>query len=75
MDKFLKLIAELMETEMELTPETEYRKMEEWDSLTVISFLAMVDVEYDKTLRVADVRDTHTLQDLYDVVQKAAAHA
>ncbi len=71
MERFLELIDEIIEDDVELKPETEYRKLENWDSLMSISFLAMVNVEYGKTLRMADVKNTVTLADLYDVVMKA----
>ena len=73
MERFLSLIDEIIEEDVELAPETEYRKLESWDSLMAISFLAMVNVEYGKTLRMADVKNTETLADLYEVVQKAKA--
>ena len=73
MEHFLKMAADLLETDQELSPDMEYRSFENWDSLTVISFLAMVDVEYNKKLRVDDVKETRTFRELYDVIQKAAA--
>ena len=66
----MELVADLLETKQKLSPEMEYRSFESWDSLTVISFLAMVDVEYNKKMRMADVKDTKTFQELYDAVQQ-----
>ena len=50
------------------TAETKYRELDEWSSLIALSILAMVDEEYDVQLKGEEMRGTHTIQELYDLV-------
>ena len=68
MDKFLENMIDLLDTETEILPETHLDAIEEWDSLSIVSFLAMVDVEYGKTMRAAQFKDAQTIGDLYRLV-------
>lgn len=61
--------AEFDETPAEaFTPETEYKTLEEWNSLTALSIIAMVDDNYGKTITGANLRENATLQDLFNYV-------
>jgi len=51
------------------TPETKFHELEEWSSLTALSIIAMVDEEYDITLKGDDVRNAITIEDLFEVVK------
>lgn len=51
------------------TPQTAFRDLEEWSSLTALSVIAMVDEEYDVTLRGDDIRNAVTIEDLYNTVK------
>ena len=55
--------------EGELTPETIFSELDEWSSLTALSVIAMVDEEYEVTLKGADIRNARTVQDLFNSVQ------
>lgn len=50
------------------TPETKFRELDEWSSLTALSILAMVDEEYDVQLKADEMRKTNTIQELFDLV-------
>lgn len=52
----------------EITPTTEFKSLEEWSSLTALSVIAMVDEEYDVTLKGDDIREAVTVEDLYNKV-------
>ena len=54
------------------TPETIFRELDEWSSLTALSILAMIDEEYDIQLSPAEMRTTTTIQALFDLVQSKA---
>lgn len=49
-------------------PETKFRELDEWSSLTSLSILAMVDEEYDVQLKADEMRKTNTIQELFDLV-------
>ena len=41
-----------------LTPETEFKQLDDWNSLVALSVIAMVDEEYDVTLKGNDITGT-----------------
>ena len=51
------------------TPETRFRDIEDWSSLIGLSIIAMVDEEYDVTLKGDDIKTSITIQDIFDKVQ------
>ena len=51
------------------TAETRFRDIEEWSSLIGLSVIAMVDEEYDVTLKGDDIRNANTIEDLYNTVK------
>lgn len=53
----------------EIKAETKFRELEEWSSLNALSIIAMVDEEYDVTLKGDDIRNSETIEDLFNVVK------
>jgi len=53
----------------ELTPDTEFKALDEWSSLTALSIVAMVDEEYDITIKGDDIRNSKTIEDLFNAVK------
>mgnify|MGYP004442799131 FL=1 len=53
----------------EVTPETPHHEMEEWSSMIALSVMAMIDEEYDVKLKAKEMRNSQTVQELYDIVQ------
>ena len=51
------------------TAETIFRDLEEWSSLIALSGIAMVDEEYDVTLKGDDIRNANTINDLFNAVK------
>lgn len=54
------------------TPETNFKELEEWSSLIALSVIAMVDEEYDVTLKGDDIRKSNTIEDLFNAVKAKA---
>jgi len=54
----------------EFTPETEFRALDEWSSLTALSIIAMVDEEYGVSIASAAFKNAKTIQDLFDQINK-----
>lgn len=50
------------------TPETKFRELKEWSSLIALSVMAMIDDEYDVQLTANEMRETQTIQDLFNIV-------
>lgn len=51
------------------TKDTVFKDLEEWDSLTALSVIAMVDDEYDKMISGAHIRAANTIEDLFNLAQ------
>ena len=54
----------------EFTAETVYKELAEWSSLVALSIIAMIDEEYDVTLKGDDIRNTSTIGDLFYLVNE-----
>ena len=52
-----------------LTPETDFKQVDGWNSLVALSVIAMIDEEYDVTLKGNDITGAKTIEDLYNTVQ------
>lgn len=50
------------------TAETKFRELDEWSSLLALSIMAMIDEEYDVSLKADEMRQTKTIQELFDLV-------
>ena len=56
----------------EIKAETVFRELDEWSSLIALSVIAMVDEEYDITLKGDDIRNSKTVEDLFNIVKAKA---
>ena len=56
----------------EIKAETEFRELDEWSSLIALSVIAMVDEEYDVTIKGDDIRNSSTIEDLFNIVKSKA---
>jgi acyl carrier protein len=52
-----------------ITTETIFRDLGEWDSLTALSLIAMVDEEYSLKLTGEDIKSSITLQDIFEKIK------
>lgn len=52
-----------------LSATTEFKQLDEWSSLIALSVIAMVDEEYDVTLKGDDIRGSKTIEDLFNLVK------
>lgn len=57
-----------------LAGETVFRSLEQWDSLAVLTVIAMVDGEYDVRLKAKELKQVETLAALHALIaaKKAA---
>ena len=66
---FLENMVELMDTEDELTMDTNLLDIEEWDSLSFVSFIAFANAQAGKKLTLDMVRSAKTVSDLYHLIE------
>lgn len=60
---------EFEDTSKELfTPETEFKNLDEYDSLIALSLISMVDEKMGKRITGADLRACKTIKDLFNFV-------
>ena len=53
----------------EFVASTKFRELDEWSSLIALSIIAMVDEEYDVTLKGDDMRQAETIEELFNIVK------
>lgn len=64
-----KFAGEFYETDAaEFTADCEFKALEEWESLTALTIIAMIDRDYAVTVTGADIRAAETIEDLYNRV-------
>ena len=67
--EFIEKFADCIEVENvdALSPETQFRDLDEWSSLSVILTIAFMDEEFDKQVSNVAIKEANTIQDLYDL--------
>lgn len=53
----------------DLNAKTEFKTLEEWSSMMALSIIAMVDEEYDVRIKGEDIRQSLTIEDLFNIVK------
>lgn len=51
------------------TPETVFHDLDEWSSLVGLSLIAMIDDEYDVTIKGDELRAAKTISDVFELVK------
>ena len=68
MEDFLTLIAEILEEEsVELSDELQ--SFEAWDSLTILSIIAICDEEYNAALSAEEIENSDTILGLRELIE------
>ena len=70
LDEFVELFAEQFDDTdaSEIKAETVFHDLDEWSSLIGLSVIAMVDEEFEVALKGDDVKNSVTVEDLYNKV-------
>ena len=70
-DKFIELLKEAFENEdLEIKMIDKFRDYDEWDSLTLLTVIAMIDEEYDIVIEGDAFDKLQTVEDLYKEILK-----
>ncbi len=68
--EFIEKFAEAIDVEAsELTADTEFRNLEEWDSVAYISVIAMMDEEYDIQIEMPVFKTLKTLGAIAEYIE------
>lgn len=69
-EKKLELLADVLDVEVEdLEPAKKLEEFEEWDSVAVLSYIAMIDEEFGREIKGAEIRAFITVQDALDAMK------
>ena len=71
MEEFIENFYEILEdtNKEELNTNTDYKSLDEWDSMTSLLLVAMVDEKYGKQIIGIDIKECLTLENLYARIQ------
>lgn len=71
MNEFIENILDQFDERPEevVTPETNHHQIDGWSSIIALSVMAMIDEEYDVQIKANEMRDSKSIQELYDIVQ------
>lgn len=53
----------------EFNAETCFSELEEWNSFLALAIMAMIKSEYDVAVTAQEMRDSKTIQDLFNIVK------
>ncbi len=56
----------------EIKADTVFKELDEWSSLIALSVISMVDEEYEVTLKGEDIRNSKTVEELFNTVKAKA---
>ena len=70
MDKpeFYQRLAEILDVE-EVKPENAMKDFDGWDSLAILSVLAMADAKYGVSIQATEIRSVVTVEDLARLIE------
>ena len=51
-----------------LSPETKFRELDEWSSLSALGVIALADEEFDVELSGAEMRQANTIKELFNLI-------
>ena len=69
-EKFISLFKETLEdNDLEVSMDTKFRELDNWDSLTFLSVLAMIDEEYDVIIEGNDFQKLETIADVINEIK------
>ena len=73
-EKFIENFAEQFDDTdaSEIKADTVFKELDEWTSLIALSVIAMVDEEYEVTIKGDDIRNSETVEDLFNAVKAKA---
>ena len=75
LNEFIEKFCEELEIEnaSEINAETEFHMLDEWSSLAALTVIALIDENFDVQLNGNDIRQSETIQDLYDLIKSKLA--
>jgi acyl carrier protein len=71
-----KFAVQFEETEAsEFKADTEFKNLIDWSSMIALSVIAMIDEEYNVTIKGEDIRKSKTIEDLFNIIKEQKSKA
>ena len=67
LEKFIKNLTEIIDTEEKLTLETKLADVEDWDSLSLVGFLSFCNSKLGLSITPDEVKAAQTVADLFKI--------
>lgn len=69
-DSFIENFKEILDDpdQENISTKTVFKELDEWDSLTNLSLLTMIDSEFNVKLNADDIRNSNTIMDLVNLI-------
>ncbi|NLI35976.1 MAG: acyl carrier protein [Bacteroidales bacterium] len=69
--KFIKNFADQFDDTdaAEIKEDTNFKELDEWSSLIVLSIIALVKTQYGKTISGKEIRSCETVKDLFNLIE------
>ena len=64
-EEFIKKLADIMDTEADLNLSTKLADVEDWDSLSMVSFFSFCESKLGKKLLPEQIKSAQTVEDLF----------
>ena len=69
-EKKIELLEDMLDLESgTLKPDTALKDLEEWDSIALISFIALVDDEFDRVVKGTVIKQQKTVADIIALME------
>ncbi|MCK9471824.1 MAG: acyl carrier protein [Bacilli bacterium] len=66
----IELLEEMMDLDPHsLTKDTVLAKLDEWDSITILSFIVLLDEEFNKSVKAPEIRSLVTIADALNMME------
>lgn len=74
-NQFIEKFAEIFDdtNAATLSPETKFRELDEWSSLTALGVIALADEEFDVELSGSEMRKANTIKELFELIVAKAS--
>ena len=64
-EEFVKKLADIMDTDAEINLSTKLADVEDWDSLSMVSFFSFCDSKLGRRLAPEQIKSAQTVEDLF----------
>ncbi|MBQ3450671.1 MAG: hypothetical protein IJG32_00180 [Selenomonadaceae bacterium] len=68
-EEFIKKLVDVMDTEEEINLSTKLADVEDWDSLSMVSFFSFCDSKLGRRLAPEQIKSAQTVEDLFNLAK------